>query len=579
MKYWIPLDWSDSFEHEGLLFFVQRIQEMLFHFSSDVHRAPVHNTSTLIHEFLSTYNEVSTGEVKDYHLKPIFDELAQSFSCDKVLYENLGESFISTVYSHMRSCSMPQYHDMVSYLDSIISPNYYRWTIDYLKKHIPMGKHKNEIDKGSRAWVADTIMRGYSAEFIYFYIEHYLIKRCISTLDEAYNFFERFDSIQRPHKVYFQISKSMQPYFQLLTDRLSLSFENDGFFHLIRPAKNYIICYFIIDAYDFYSALSLAYKKINTFCKFYRFISNKRNYLLYKFGSVRECDDEKVYHLPIVPTGFKSIEILQENVSGELLDNIIWGLVNNRYQKDVAQINKAIELHNSAIRQVYPKDGFVNLWSILEVLCPQGESSSKLIPILQAILPIMQNDYYTTIFDSILTDMMDNLATEDLESLKEKVEFDSIYPKIAALCFLPAYEQLREDCFSEWSNFPLLRYKIYSLYVLRENKKEIFQLSKNYRQRVEWHLYRLYRTRNKIVHGGMEPKRTRVLGEHLHSYVDSIVYEVAYKLSQYEDFTSINNIFVDTSFLIKYKEQHFHADGCLTHDDIDILFRDRFPHK
>ena len=41
MKYWCPNDWSDSFDHEGLLFFIQKMQEMLFHFSDDIHRAPI----------------------------------------------------------------------------------------------------------------------------------------------------------------------------------------------------------------------------------------------------------------------------------------------------------------------------------------------------------------------------------------------------------------------------------------------------------------------------------------------------------------------------------------------------------
>ena len=74
-KYWLPSNWDNSFEHEGLLFFVQRIQEMLFHYSEDVRRAPVHNTSTLTHEYLRLSKGVGSGKVKEYHLEKVFSEI------------------------------------------------------------------------------------------------------------------------------------------------------------------------------------------------------------------------------------------------------------------------------------------------------------------------------------------------------------------------------------------------------------------------------------------------------------------------------------------------------------------------
>ena len=76
MKYWIPVNWDANFDGEGLLFFIQRMQEMLFHFSGDIYRAPVHNTSTLLHEFLSTYEQSQKGEVGSYQLSPILEELS-----------------------------------------------------------------------------------------------------------------------------------------------------------------------------------------------------------------------------------------------------------------------------------------------------------------------------------------------------------------------------------------------------------------------------------------------------------------------------------------------------------------------
>ena len=101
LKYWIPNGWSNCKELDGLLFFVQRMQEMLFHYSDDVHRAPIHNTSTLIYEYLSTYSDIKKGVVKSYLLEPIYEEIKSSFYNDKILRSKFGDNFIENIKNEM----------------------------------------------------------------------------------------------------------------------------------------------------------------------------------------------------------------------------------------------------------------------------------------------------------------------------------------------------------------------------------------------------------------------------------------------------------------------------------------------
>ena len=118
--------------------------------------------------------------------------------------------------------------------------------------------------------------------------------------------------------------------------------------------------------------------------------------------------------------------------------------------------------------------------------------------------------------------------------------------------------------------------KIYTMYELRNNKKDFFALSQQYRKRVKWHLYRLYRTRNSIVHAGRVPSRIQVLGEHLHSYVDSIMFETAIKLSSQNQLKTIDSVFVDTQLLVRKKEQHFSVEEGIVPEDLILLFCDFF---
>ena len=84
MKY-IGHSWGN--QNDGILFFVQRLQEMLFHYSDDIVKAPVHNSATLIMEYLITDKDVS---VQKYHLDYIAEELKDSLERDSIAKSCLG---------------------------------------------------------------------------------------------------------------------------------------------------------------------------------------------------------------------------------------------------------------------------------------------------------------------------------------------------------------------------------------------------------------------------------------------------------------------------------------------------------
>ena len=90
-KHWNPTD-------DGILYFFQRLEEMLFHYSDDIVRVPVHNTRTLMIEYLKNESETQKGRVKPYQLEQIIEELTYSLQTDKILHENLGEDFIISMY-------------------------------------------------------------------------------------------------------------------------------------------------------------------------------------------------------------------------------------------------------------------------------------------------------------------------------------------------------------------------------------------------------------------------------------------------------------------------------------------------
>ena len=136
---------------------------MLFHYSSDIVRMPIHNTRTLIIEYLYNETECNAGRVKEYQLEQIINELKFSLRSDNVLRENLGNDFIDGIVAELSS----QKGDAIKYIHNKLSgKTYLNWCIAYLTKHSAIHSHKDEIEKGLRNWIVEIVYRGYTPEYI-----------------------------------------------------------------------------------------------------------------------------------------------------------------------------------------------------------------------------------------------------------------------------------------------------------------------------------------------------------------------------------------------------------------------------
>lgn len=81
----------------------------------------------------------------------------------------------------------------------------------------------------------------------------------------------------------------------------------------------------------------------------------------------------------------------------------------------------------------------------------------------------------------------------------------------------------RDELYSKTEVFPLLRYRVFTLSEQLHNSSGIKSVLKNHVQRINWHLHRIYRARNYIVHDATEDEQmNQELLINLHSYVDTL---------------------------------------------------------
>lgn len=58
-------NWSNVSSMQGMLFFVQRMDELLFHYSMDTYKAPTLNIKLLLREYLETIEQIKEGILKE----------------------------------------------------------------------------------------------------------------------------------------------------------------------------------------------------------------------------------------------------------------------------------------------------------------------------------------------------------------------------------------------------------------------------------------------------------------------------------------------------------------------------------
>ena len=515
MRY-ITQIWSS--ENDGILYFIQRLEEMLFHYSDDIVKAPVHNTATLIIEYIILSKD---NNIQNFHLDIVADELRESLQNDLIIKERIGVKKVQKLLDSLKC----QQKDTVNYLSGLISfPTYYGWCIEYLLNNISIANAKTNIRQGLRSWISSVIWAGYTPEYVYRYLRLSFDKKVDEPLQAITSFVQHFNMEQKEFRVYFLFMSMAEPYRELLMKRLNVVFKDDGHFDSIYKKDNKsFVGYIDVKAIDPYCATQKAHQNLDIFVSFYRVISNRKKDLIAKNATVRDIVTNEEIKLPVAPRGYNVIEVEPQLNLVQQIDTAVIGC-QSKHQKTYISLNKIITLHNMALRQVDLADGFVNLWSVLEVVSKGVEKKSKIDAVVYSILPILHNDYFIKYFMTILEDLKTALPKIVFANLMNKVtQGESEIFKLMCLIFLPEYKKILDECFTELSQYPNIRQKIYKMWLLRKRRNEVFNLSERYAKRLKWHLYRLYRVRNGIVHAGETDKNIQVLGEHLHIYCDGVI--------------------------------------------------------
>jgi hypothetical protein len=573
MRFKINGNWKEGFSHDGMLYCAQRIEEMLMFFTSHLYKVPVLNTYLLIEEYLTTFGLVKSGMIHESHLKIILDEFCDSLKNDIVIKEHFSASQIEYFSQHLNELSQENQKKFMAYLfhKFVMYPV---WCGETVKKYANLEKDKKKIENALRCYIPMLIRIGYDQSYIYYYCKSTFSSREIKDTSPLDKFVDDFDFHEHLYEIRFSADKKVYNFKDILKQRLDIKIVNEN---ASRSNTNgNILLSESVKALDPESAAHLAYQNFDIFTRYYKFLGNREGEWCDEKASVYDEDGKRLMRTAFSPAGFRFSQDYDDKTLGKNSERIITSLLEKANHKDFRTVDKLIVAHNQAIDSSNNRNAFLNLWSAIEIIgASDDRSNSKIVTIIRSVVPILKRNYINVVIHELHDYLKANLDINDYNSLLSSISQngDEEY-KLACLVILEEYENVRKSAYQMLKHYPVIRSRISQLHedVFKNKKKYLTELER-YGQRIEWHIQRLYRTRNSIIHSGNEPNNIVSLGEHLHEYVDELVLEILERITQPDSLTSIDNVIIDSqTFMDRISGKEFQKNQKFAEDDVKLIF-------
>lgn len=555
------ITWNEDYKYDGYLYYIQRVTEMLDFDAKDLFRIRFINTTTLIDEYL----DISYGYAKQYHLDEVYHEFIYNFTKDIIIQFKWGEKKKQQIFELLKSEKNRK--ETMMYLQHALS-NYMEWCKEYLSICVFQQRNDKKIERAIACFIPELFSYGYSKEGIYHRTKK-LLNVETDFEKEFADYLDMFDGRKKEYTAYFGLSDKLMEYQDILINRLGISTEVDDLSKKLKlPTGFHVIKKERIKAVDVSVAADYGYKGVNLFASLYSFLGNQSEDLLF-YKVLVASEDETII---VNPNRDKIYTIALNDYSKlrEFSVTILDGLT-KKAKCAIYELNRIISYHNNAISNNGLENGFLNLWSILEFICVNDKKRSKIEQVKETIVPILELDFFNTLFEEISKDIMIVLDKPILEQYLNRItEYDDDFSRIVGLVIDSNYDSVFDTFIDEFVNYPLLRTRILHLHDNTKNYTDLYNLLSDYEKQVTWQIFRFYRIRNAIVHSGIEIDNIYEYGTLLHALLDQVIFEIIMKLSIGE-LCTLNNVLIDTKLKYDTFIEKLKDSKAIDHEAVELI--------
>lgn len=287
---------------------------------------------------------------------------------------------------------------------------------------------------------------------------------------------------------------------------------------------------------------------LDHFYSFFRHIENS----IYSNGFVK-TEDNKLKFIKEPVSGIEKAKRTKSFEKSSIGAVDLFDKATMNYE-NLYKLSRVMEIHNMALAIRSPSNVLLSLWSILELLLEKEENDndrSRIFNIIDLIMPYLKNSYIEKLITNLLLDLQ-RWNKKELSTILSEIEVGEMdIEKLFVFVALDKYEDNRKELYKKLATFPLLRFRIFSLNQQLKKKNGINRLLDEHEKKVRWHLHRIYRARNCIIHDGDEIRNIDNLVENLLSYVNIISERIIQKLGRGGAYYTVSDAIVEEALQVK----------------------------
>lgn len=198
--------------------------------------------------------------------------------------------------------------------------------------------------------------------------------------------------------------------------------------------------------------------------------------------------------------------------------------------------------YSLSVESLSTETKFTNLWSALESLLITGHHESNVEHIKKIVPSAVCSEYFQRLLLNFLKDCY--RADVLVEYNGEKVNTSSPSIQDIKKVYSLLTDEVLVDIFkNEIEDYTLLKQRVIELSYDLSNSKTFKESISNHFNNLTWHIQRLYRVRNNLVHAARTEKDISLLIEHLHFYLRYTIKLIINKFKEYQ-FNSLGELFM-----------------------------------
>ena len=531
----------------GQKYFVFRWLELYNQYTIDSFRYRAMNSHSIINELLNVIVSVEKGIWNEVNIKLVKEEALDVIIKDLVLKNNIYVDEVKKALENIVEKQKPTHDDRERLKVSLLGIHtdlqrrYWEELITGLKESI--GKDDlDTIEWYISALATYLVNAGHDRAYLY--------DSCINILndrqDKDFSYF------------YESLVARVQPQLKQYNTYLKLKGEHDylkGYMlgHEFRsnimvditstPVKNFIseipVVFAInqIKAMDGESAASIAQFRLSSLLDVIHYANPKARINAETDCLVRHNEDYQVYSIVTPLLGYQPDQNWLNKVNQQLI-----GIMSSRILDDESKdkLLGALRYFRLSYECGNSEQQFLNLWIALEYMVRSG-GKQKII--IESIANSVPKSLALNHINRMVRDTIENIHRSQIRISKQFhscLEDRNIPDFITLFKNDSAYQELMRSA----NDHPLLYYRLDKLHNILLSPEGIKSAVEGNQRDIYWHLARMYRFRNRIVHYAARDLNILGVTANLHTYVRTILNIVLYEISTYGCFQDLQEVFI-----------------------------------